>query len=90
MKKKQKMYLHLIPHFQRIQMYHTIPKKFVSNLFQFEVIHEKNVSLETMHGYKFLVSLIIDFNKFQSIPCSYFPHYFTPPLVYSTKTPKHG
>jgi hypothetical protein len=44
MKKKKDLYLHLIPHFQRIQMYHTIPKNLISNLFQFEAIHEENVS----------------------------------------------
>jgi hypothetical protein len=27
-----------------IQMYHTIPKNLVNNLFQFEVIHEENIS----------------------------------------------
>ncbi len=44
MKKKKNLYLHLIPHFQRIQMYHTNLENLVSNLFQFEVIHEENVS----------------------------------------------
>ncbi len=34
----------MIPHFQMIQMYHTIPKNLVSNLFQLEVIDEENVS----------------------------------------------
>ncbi len=43
MKKKKILYLHLIPHFQRIQMYHIIPKNIVSNLFQFEVVHEENI-----------------------------------------------
>jgi hypothetical protein len=43
MKKKKKMYLHLIPHFQKNQMYHTIPKNLISKLFQFEGVHEKNV-----------------------------------------------
>jgi hypothetical protein len=50
----------------------------------------KRMPLKIVHGYKFLVSLIIDFDKFQNIPCNCFPHYLTPPLVYSTKTPKHG
>jgi hypothetical protein len=44
MKKKKKLHLHLIPHFQRIQMYHTILENLVNNLFQFEVIHEENIS----------------------------------------------
>jgi hypothetical protein len=44
MKKKKTLRLHQIPHFQMIQMYHTIPKILVSNLFQFEVIHEEKVS----------------------------------------------
>jgi hypothetical protein len=44
MKKKKKLYLHMIPHFQRIQMCHTILENLVNNLFQFEVIHEDNVS----------------------------------------------
>jgi hypothetical protein len=34
----------MIPHFQRIQMCHTILENLVNNLFQFEVIHEDNVS----------------------------------------------
>jgi hypothetical protein len=44
MKKKKNLYLYLIPHFQKIQMYHTILENLVSNLFQFEVIHEGNIS----------------------------------------------
>ncbi len=43
MKKKKKLYLHPIPHFQKIQMYHTIRENLVSNLFQFEVVHENNI-----------------------------------------------
>jgi hypothetical protein len=82
--KMKDLYLHLIPHFQRIQMYHIIPKNLVSNLFQFEIVHER-MSFETMHGYKFSISLIIDFNKFQSKPfltnCqnpkTFFTNYFT-------------
>jgi hypothetical protein len=63
MKKKKNMYLHLIPHFQRIQMYHTILKNIVSNLFQFEVVHEENISWD--HAWlQISVSLIIDFDKF--------------------------
>ncbi len=42
-KKKKKLYLHLIPHFQRIQGYHTILENLVSNIFQFEDIHEENI-----------------------------------------------
>jgi hypothetical protein len=42
--KKKKIHLHHIPHFQVIQMYHTIAKNLVSNLFQFEVIHEEKFS----------------------------------------------
>ncbi len=33
----------MIPHFQMFQMYHTIPKK-SCKLFQFEVVHEDNIS----------------------------------------------
>jgi hypothetical protein len=87
MKEKINLYLYLIPHFQRIQMYHTIPKNLVSNLFQFEIVHEKNISWD--HAL-LMVSLIIDFDKFQNIPHNCFPHYLTPPLVYLMKTPKHG
>jgi hypothetical protein len=43
-----------------------------------------------MHGYKFMVSLNIDFDKFQNIPRNCFPHCLTSPLVYLTKTSKHG
>jgi hypothetical protein len=43
MKKKKNLYLHLIPHLQRIQMYYNILKNLVNYLFQFEVIHDKNV-----------------------------------------------
>jgi hypothetical protein len=57
-KKKKKLYLHLIPHFQRIQVYHTNPENLVSNLFQFESFMKKT-SFETMHGYKFMVNLLI-------------------------------
>jgi len=89
MKKKKNLHLHLIPHFQKIEMYHINPKNLVSNPFQFEVVHEEN-PFETMNGYKFLVSLIIDFDKFQSISCNCFPHCLTPPLVYFVKMLKHG
>jgi len=44
MKKKKQLYLHLIPHVQRIQMYYNILENLISNLVQFEVIHEENVS----------------------------------------------
>jgi hypothetical protein len=44
MKKKKNLYLHMIPHFQRIQMYYNILKDLSSNLFQFEVAHEENIS----------------------------------------------
>ncbi len=89
MKKKKNLYLHLIPHSQNNQMYHTIPKILQVIYFNLKSFM-KRMSLETMHGYKFLVSLIIDFDKFQSIPCNCFPHYLTPPFVYSVKMPKHG
>jgi hypothetical protein len=42
--KTKNLYLNPIRHFQRIQMYCIIPKNLVNNLFQFEVIHEENVS----------------------------------------------
>jgi hypothetical protein len=44
MKKKKNLYLHMIPHFQRIQMYYSILKNLSSTLFQFEVAHEENIS----------------------------------------------
>ncbi len=62
-----------------IQMYHTFQfflKAIYFNLKSFMKI----MSLETMHGYNFMVNMIIDFDEFQSIPCNCFPHNLAPPL----------